>query len=178
MKSLSPSVRCNGLRFLFALLVGCIIHPGCSSNNLVTYGPGTGESTHSFNVSAKDERATLEFSSATLEFHDGRKVEAHEVKAAPDSTLFIDMTNGATRVVPTHDIVKIVSKDRFIGYLEGLGLGLLAGVVTGVLVSVIARNNDAIVGAGLIVVGATAGGLIGGILGIIFGHTYEYTFGD
>jgi hypothetical protein len=118
----------------------------------------------------------MAFGRATVVFLDGRRVEAQNVTATPDSTSFLEIPEGLRFTVPTHTIDKIINKDSFVGWLEASGIGLLAGAGTGALVAAVAGGGNSYAVVGLIAVGATAGVLVGGITGLILGHTYEYKF--
>jgi hypothetical protein len=143
---------------------------------MVSSSPSTEGSSPTFNVYAKDERATLAFGIATIVFQGGKKLDAQDVKAAPDSTSFLNVTTGSRSVVPTHEIEKIIFTDRFIGLLEGASLGLLAGAGTGFAVGVIGGGGwGTLFATGF---GGLAGLPIGGLLGLILGHTYEYKFAN
>lgn len=166
----------SALKVICGLLMFSIIQMGCSSSFMVSSSVSAGGSSRTFRVEANGERDTMVFGRATIVFQDNGKVDAQDVMAAPDSTSFLNVTTGLRSVVPTDTIEKIVSTDRFFGFLEGWGIGLLAGAGAGLLAAAIAGGSNAYGFVGLIIVGVCAGGLVGIPTGLILGHTYEYKF--
>ncbi len=153
-------------------LLCCI---GCSSSYMVSSSPGAEESFSSFNSDAKGKRATIVL-------RDARRLFAKDVIAGPESTSFLNVTTGVGIVVPTREIEKIGLKIVGLGFLEGAGIGLLAGGVGGwVVASIMVSNQQAESGLAYGILGLAGGGgglLLGGIIGSAIGHTYEYTFVD
>ena len=178
MQSIFQPARYRSVRVLSGLLTFSIVHLGCSSSTIVSSSTNPEGSSTTFNVYAKDERAALVFGTARVVFQDGKQIDAQDVKAAPDSTSFLNVITGSSSVVPTHEIEKIVLTDRFIGFLEGAGLGLIGGAGTGLAVGAIIEGGGGNGWAkfGLTVIGGLAGLPIGGILGLVLGHSYEYKF--
>lgn len=146
---------------------------GCSSSYMVSSSPGAEESFPTFNADAGGRNATIVF-------QDGRKMGAHKVMTGPDSTSFVNTITGARTVVPTHEIDKIVFTSSGLGFLEGAGIGLLAGGLGGLAAAAIIVGR----GAGeeglayffMPLFGGGGGLLLGGIIGASLGHSYEYRF--
>ena len=77
----------------------------------------------------------------------------------------------------------MIRKNRFLGGLEGFGLGLLSGGVLGWLSGFVIGGKDAYnsVGGGLaafflVTAGAAVGGIAGAVIGAITGHKFKYRF--
>jgi hypothetical protein len=146
----------------FVVILG-IIQTGCSSSFDVSSSPNADPSYTSFNVDAYGR-------SGMVLFRSGRKLGARNIVASPDSTRFVNDRTDAMAVVPTQSIEKVVFRNRWTGFLEGFGLGALAGAST--VLALRGADHTVLFTA----IGAGAGGLIVGILGMISGHSYEYSF--
>jgi hypothetical protein len=148
--------------------------PGCGSTSLVSTSAGGEESLNTFNVDAYDR-------SGTIVFHDGGEVDARNIRARTDSTLFMKEDAKTVSAVPTHTINKVVFINCGVGLLEGIGFGAVGGVVTGLALSGGGGSNEHSFGWGADMAAITlffgaAGGVVGGIPGVIIGHSYEYQF--
>lgn len=161
-----PEEENSNMRFLSSSLIVCIIQMGCSSSSIVL-------SFETFNSDAQGR-------SATIIFQDGRKVDARNILAFPDSTHFVNEGTSAITVVPTHTMKKVVFINRGMGFLEGFGVGALIGSATVLALNAISPSSGEFGGADYVILfallGGGAGGVIGGIPGVIIGHTYEYNF--
>lgn len=164
------------MKILSGVLIVCSVHMGCVSTSTISSFTGAQDSSPTFSVDGNGEADTMAFGWATIVFLDGRRVEAQNVTATPDSASFLNIPAGSRSTVPTHTIDKIINKDKFLGLLEASGIGLLAGAGTGSLVAAIAANGNVFGVIFLIGGGGGVGIVAGGIIGLIVGHTYEYKF--
>ena len=162
---------------LVVFVLSCI---GCGSSYEVSSSPDSDRSFSTFSVEAYDR-------SGTIVFQDERAIDVRNIVASRDSTRFLNETTGATIVVPTSTIRKVIFTSHGVGFLEGFGWGAGTGVVSGATLGFIATNghtssenfggaDDVEVILGLAGLGGAAGGLIGGIWGVAAGHSYEYRF--
>ena len=113
-------------------------------------------------------------------FQAGRKMAAHEVMMDPDSTSFVNRITGARSRVSTHEIEKIVFTSSGLGFLEGAGIGLVAGGLGGLAAAAIIfggkAGEEGLAYVILPLFGGGGGLLLGGIIGGSLGHSYEYRF--
>ena len=119
-----------------------------------------------------------------IELKDGKDISAKEVKISDDSVSWVDQQTDEESKASIRQLDKIVmknhlQKNHFLGSLEGLGFGLVAGGGLGALLGGLAGGE---IGAGIpmwfvgLVYGVPAGGGIGLITGLIIGHSYNYEF--
>jgi hypothetical protein len=146
------------MKVISVLLSFCILQMGCSSSYVVSSAPNAGPSFSAFNADAEGR-------SGTIEFQDGRTVDAQNIIASPDSTLFVNGETGAIAVVPTHTVKEVVFTNHFTGFLEGFAYGTLAGAVTVLTMSAASHSGGEFSGWSYVVLftllGAGAGGVIG-----------------
>ena len=167
----------NGvMKVLSVLMIICIVHAGCSSSYYVSTSPDADPSYPEFNTYA-DGR------SGVIILEDGSELEIRTIIASPDSTVFVKERNGAIGVVPTRTIRKVVFVNRLSGYLEGFGLGALAGAATILTMRLASPSGGGELSGWdytllFTVLGAGGGGVIGGIPGVTIGHRNEYRFAN
>jgi hypothetical protein len=169
----------DDIRTMKKTIVSCVLVGffsfciGCSSSYMVSSSPGAEESFPTFNADAKGKRATVVL-------RDVRQLFAKDVIAGPDSTSFLNVTAGVRIVLPTHEIDKIVFANSGLGFLEGAGIGLLAGGVGGLAAAAIivgrGAGEEGLAYVILPLFGGGGGLLLGGIIGGTRGHSYEYKF--
>jgi hypothetical protein len=161
------------MKVIFGVQVFCIIQMGCSSSYVVSSAPYSDPSFSTFNTDAEGRRGTIVF-------QDGRKMGAHRVMTDPDSTSFVNTITGARTVVPNHEIDKIIFTSSGLGFLEGAGIGLLAGGLGGLAAAAIivgrGAGEEGLAYVFLPLFGGGGGLLLGGIIGGSLGHSYEYKF--
>ena len=150
------------------LVASLLFSIGCSSSYVVSSSPNADPSFDTFNVDARDR-------SGTIVFQDGRKLDARNIIAAPDSIRFLNEKTNAITVVPTHTVKKVVFKNHGVGALYGLGIGALVGAAI-ILVMASGPNEDEGLVAAYTLAGAAGAGAIGGVFGLGIGHSYEYQF--
>jgi hypothetical protein len=114
-----------------------------------------------------------------IELKDEREISAKEVRISNDSVSRVDQRTDEEAKASIRQLVKIVLKSHLLGFLEGLGLGLVGGGGLGILVGSALdppgpRGSFGSL-AGLIL-GAGTGTLVGLATGLIVGHTYYYEF--
>jgi len=162
------------MKIIFGVPVFCIIQMGCSSHYVVSSDTNSDPSFSTFNTDAAGRRGTIVL-------HDGEKIGARKVKTDPDSTSFVNTLTGARTVVSNHAIDKIVFTSSGIGFLEGSGIGLLAGGLGGLAAAwiIVGRGagEEGLAYVFLPLFGGGGGLLLGGIIGGSIGHSYEYMFG-
>lgn len=95
-------------------------------------------------------------------------LNAQLVQLTPDSTSWV-LQNGEVMNVPTREISEIRFVNRSKGALEGLGLGLLGGVLTGAVIGLAGGEGAIFSKEEAAIVGAVYFGGIGGLLGIPIG---------
>ncbi len=168
------------LRTMKKTIVSCVLVGSllfcieCSSSYMVSSSLGAEESFSTFNADAEGR-------SGTIVFQDGRKLDAQNIIASPDSTLFLNGETGAITLVPTQTIRKVVLTSHGVGFLEGFGWGALVGsaivlaIYTGDSGHTIELDPAGVIGF-VLLFGGGAGGVIGGIPGLIMGHSNEYQF--
>jgi hypothetical protein len=162
-------MKCNCLFLLLSLIIG-----GCSASDIVT--PAGREKSLSY----ADLNAKLAGDGARIHFIDGQRAEGAGIRLVIDSISWVDTKTGGITKVSVSTIEKIETKNGLAGGLLGLGTGLAAGGLVGLLVGEGAAQRQGDVGIGLEVVAFTVGGaLLGGGVGTIVGasigtsHTYE-----
>ncbi|MGB2868276.1 MAG: hypothetical protein WBD36_07485 [Bacteroidota bacterium] len=121
----------------------------------------------------------------TVEFNDGREVDAIQFEVRGDSCVWRDPRTDLPSVVRTKDINTVVSRDHLVGGLEGLGIGFGVGEIAGALVgsAVLGKgstgpesNKDAFVVIFYGLYGGICGALAGTVYGALSGHKHEYEF--
>lgn len=129
--------------------------------------------THHKNITEAHELAGDE---VVLEGQYGHQVTAVGV-AAPGGVTFFDKANGG--MVPSHEIVKIKDVSHARGALEGLGLGVGIGALTGGAIGLASGDDDCSnedhgcflefsAGEKAAILGILLGGL-GGLVGLVVG---------
>ena len=114
-------------------------------------------------------------------FLDDREADATMFQVGDDSCRWIDPNTGFPEAARTKDIRKVVTKNHFLGALEGLGIGLCGGISAGALLgrAIEGPPRGDLSGLGT-VVAAVVGGVIGTVAGTVHGaasgHKYEYEF--
>lgn len=155
------------------LVASLLLSVGCSSSYVVSSSANPGPSFDIFNIEARGR-------SATIVIQDGGEWEGKNILASSDSTRFVIETTDAPMVVPTRTIKKVVFTNLGVGFLEGFGLGALAGSVAVLALRAAGPSggefSDWSYGLFFTLLGAGAGGVLGGIPGLIMGHSYTYEF--
>jgi hypothetical protein len=154
------------------LVASLLFSVGCSSSYVVSSSPNPGPSFDAFNAEMQDK-------TGTIVFQDGGKWEGKNILVSSDSTRFLIETTDAPMVVPTRTIKKVVFTNRGTGFLEGFGLGALAGSVVVLALPVASSGGEFSDWSYVLfftLLGAGAGGVVGGIPGLIMGHSYAYEF--
>ena len=96
-----------------------------------------------------------------------------------DSTRWTLKSSGERMIFPTDQIQKVNIKDHFKGFVGGLTIGLLAGLVVSLPAIIVHLNSgDSEAGnmapAVYLIYGITSGALIGSGVGAAIGHRDEY----
>jgi hypothetical protein len=112
----------------------------------------------------------------TIVLSDSSEIYVREIHIGNDSTVVVDDQGNEMRRIPNSEIQTIHTTDHAIGALEGLGLGILGGVVVGYGYESMFNQGDANARTGVSILGAMAGGTIGIIVGVVKGHTERYEF--
>jgi hypothetical protein len=153
---------------LVPLLAGLLlVATGCSSTHQVSRTPSDG-------YARVTEAATGK--TVKVHFRDGRVRELKNLYVGPDSTMGVVPQNQEERSFPTASIWKVETTDRFVGFLEGAGLGVGVPTAGGLLLG---GGGDDFVGELVRKAGyrlSIPAGLIGGIIGTVRGHQETYYF--
>jgi len=149
---------------IFISLMLTIMFVGCTHNSTVRLRSSVDYALWNKRTLRKQPVVTL---------MDGQKHTANNLRFDPDSTSWVDPNTQRVIAVPTAEVsnVRIVSFGK--GALEGLGLGLSIGALTGGLIGTTTSGDT---GSGIqystgsrIGIAATGLGLIGGLIGLIIG---------
>ena len=164
------------MRLSISILIFASALIGCTSSYNISSRPyGDGVISYSeFSENAKDESADILFS-------DGNRLLCKNIVCQSDSTSYINLTTNSRVAVPNDKIKKIIFTNRFLGILEGTGIGLLAGGGGGYLVGDNIGSNQSAESRGwgrliFTVLGGTVGLVSGIVAGASEGHTFEYEF--
>ncbi len=171
MKHLFPPPGLILTGMLFGL---AIFFSGCSSSYTVS---STGKPDAEF--SCREMNEELGGRETIIELKDGGEISAKGVMVSNDSVAWLDASTTKQTSVATQRIKRIVLKNRLVGGLEGLGIGLVAGAALMVAHFAFGSHTGEIgenwVEIGLIL-GGGAGAIVGLIYGLIAGHSYNYDF--
>lgn len=120
-----------------------------------------------FNAQATEQIAVVTLS-------DGETHSARSLQVTPDLTSWIDPGSNAVMSVPTHDVADVRLRDRGKGALDGLGLGVVIGGLTGAVIGLASGDDDpdllfAFKASEKAMVGGIGLGLLGGIVGLVVG---------
>jgi hypothetical protein len=149
--------------FLFLMLTPMLV--GCTHN--YTVRPTRSEHYASLNQHALRKQAIV-----TL--MDGKKFHADKLRFAPDSTSWVDPNTRRVIAVQTTEVSDVRFVRRGAGALEGLGLGLLGGALTGAIIG-FADGDDppesflSFTAEEKAVIGGVLLGGVGGLLGLPIG---------
>lgn len=115
-----------------------------------------------------------------LTTHSGEQLTLRAVRVRQDSTILVQESDGLERLVPTQDILSLVSTNRAIGAIDGFFVGIYSCGVIGYAYGSKTYTSDDMEGLGVAnstLRSAAIGGLTGILLGIGYGHstTYEIT---
>ena len=169
------------------LVIGTVLS-GCTTSYTVT--PEGEEGGYSY----KDLGPELNGKDGFVVLKGGKTIDATELSVHSDTVAWVEpvyeldrRTLGSRRVgetahsAPITDVAKISSKDRALGGLEGLGLGLLAGTLGGMSVGGLgggkSSSSDIFPSwfSGMIIGGAIGGGA-GLLAGVVIGHSSDFEF--
>lgn len=149
---------------------------GCSSSYLVTKNGGDDE------MSYQEFNREIMSKNVTLKFTKGPESDGMNIRVDTNYARWHDFNLQETRSVPTGLLKAVGRQNRFLGGLEGFGIGLMSGAALGYLVgSLSGAHNKSLDEGGLpwqfsILFGGAVGGITGAIIGAVFGHKYEYRF--
>jgi hypothetical protein len=114
----------------------------------------------------------------TVEFRDGKEVDAIHFEVRSDSCFWIDSNMGYSGAVQTKDIKRVVKRDHLRGALDGLVIGGIGGGTAGGLLGYAfggSGGDDLATGLGFLA-GSFIGGIIGTIYGVSSGHKDAFQF--
>ncbi|MGB2868958.1 MAG: hypothetical protein WBD36_10935, partial [Bacteroidota bacterium] len=153
------------------VLVFTALTLGCSSTTYVLEPSSVNPFTES-QLTRKISGETV-----TIEFNNGTTTEARDFRMGHDSCSWFEANSGVKQEARSRDIRKICTNGHFVGSMEGLGLGLLAGVlIPFAVVPAGKQGGDVPLGGLAVLVGMAVGGPLGATCGAIVGHSYEYEF--
>jgi len=167
------------LTILTPILILVLILEGCSTTTIII---PERRSTDDVGISYERLNRILNeglIRNATVRLADGHEFDAQEILVERDSTLFVDTDAGKPRRVLTPGILRIQRTDRFLGVLEGLFFGTLAGGALGFGLASTSSDEGEWSGFGKAIstaLGIIAGGTAGLITGVIRGHQSTYEF--
>jgi hypothetical protein len=130
----------------------------------------------------RDLREKTAHREATVALRSGMELEARCLFLRPDSTSWLDPHTHELKTVATADVVEVQMVHRGKGTLEGLGIGLLTGTLTGAVIgfadgddppgwfSMTAGQKAAMGGVAF----GSLGGLAGTVAGAMNGHREEF----
>jgi hypothetical protein len=160
--------------FLIVLVLAASI-VGCTSSYTVS------AKSDSLAYSYQEANQKLQGRNATIAFVGGQTIEASNVSLASDSIRFDYARGTLSAHVLTSQVLKLGVRDGGQGTIDGLGIGMLAGSITGLAILLGARAGEpsvwdapalgyAFLGGG----GALLGGGFGALAGSSIGHSDEF----
>lgn len=146
---------------LFLILAALFI--GCTHNHFV-------RSTSSANYASLNERGRRHQAIITLA--NGRELTAYKLRFAPDSTSWVDPHTQRPIAVQTAEVSNIRFVSRGKGALEGFGLGLLIGALSGAMIGLAGRDYPEVsfTAEEKALLGGIAFGALGGSIGLPVGR--------
>lgn len=162
---------------LIALLSGlAAFSPGCSSSYTVS---STGKPDAEYSHQEMIEELTGR--DVTIQLKDGRSILAKEVKISDDSVSWVDRETNKESRAGIGQIKTIVNKNHLVGFLEGLGFGVVGGGGLGALIGNSLNEGGGDFGSGFgavigLILGGGTGILVGSTTGATIGHSYNYEF--
>lgn len=149
---------------IYILLIALFLISGCSHTYVLDK-----ESPNEFieKVNKKTKRKK-----GVIRTKDGEKNKGKEITVTVDSSSWIDMKTSYYKTIANSELNQIILNDHGKGALEGLGLGILSGFITGFGIGYLSysehgnffdRKDD------YATITGTALGLLGGFLGLIGG---------
>lgn len=161
----------KGLVFVF---VSATLLTGCMSSYVVSpLGGADSLSYQQFNDEVKANKVRIELTN-------GREMEGINLDIGNDSAHWVDPSSASTRGAVAGEIKTVVSKNHWLGGLNGFKYGFISGAVAVGALGGISGSSETfghdlkVVGAAII--GGTVTGLIGGIVGLLVGQKNEYDF--
>ncbi len=149
---------------------------GCSSSYSVS-STGMPDSEYSYrelNEELKGQRVKIELS-------DREEILATEVHISDDSVSWVSAGTGKESKSGIGQIKTIVNKNHLVGFLEGLGFGVVGGGGLGALIGNSLDDGGGDFGSGFgaavgLILGGGTGILVGSITGGVIGHSNNYEF--
>jgi hypothetical protein len=107
-----------------------------------------------------------------IRMRDGKEIPARTILLQPDTLFWSDAEGGQTVQAPLSRVAELEYRDRVAGTFEGIGLGMLPGVVL-MAVAAASVDRDAAGIPGEVAVGVTGaiGAVLGGVLGGLAGSS-------
>lgn len=160
-----------------AILLGlAIFFSSCSSSYTVS-SAGKPNAEYSY----REINEELKGRDAKIKLKDGGVISGRDVRVSEDSLSWVDKLTGRESKTNIRQLNNIVTKNHLLGFLEGVGFGLVGAGGLGALVGqvVVGNNGEWGTGAGAamgFILGGGAGIILGFPTGLITGHSYNYKF--